>query len=134
MTAARTVTGALISFALVGLGVGACGGQPAVCDDVQSLQTSWQDIKRAKPGEGGLSTITTELDTMQTTVKQLGADASSQYSSQVKAVRASTATLGSSVESATSNPTSASIAQVANDVRAVGQAIEDLGTALSNTC
>jgi hypothetical protein len=88
----------------------------------------------AEVGAGALDTITTELATIQSTLRELGTDASEQYAPEVDAVRSEVSDLRASVVAATADPTSASLAAVRDDVRALGTAVGNLGDAIAATC
>jgi len=121
---------------LVGLstGITACGGQSAVCDDIDSINASVQNLKDAKIGENGLSVLRTELPKIRSELTQLSADASAQYSSQIDAIEARARTLRSSIASASGAPSADAMAKVADDVRAFGSAVGDLSDAAAGSC
>lgn len=131
----RTRPAALVlSLLLVAPGLAACGGQPAVCGDVQALQTSVQKIKDTNLSQDGLSVVTTELGKIRTEVSQLAKDASAQYSSQVSDVKSSAAALQQSVSGAVASPSASTLGQVKTDLQGLGAAVKRLNDALGSTC
>lgn len=126
----------LSAVCLVGIGAGlsACSDQPAVCDDVDALKSSVENIKDAQLGENGLDTITTQLSLMKNSLKEIQGSASSMYPTEVAAVRSAADSLSTSVSAATSDPTASSIAAVADSVTRLASAVGDLGTAVKDTC
>jgi hypothetical protein len=125
-----------VAVCTLGLGTGlvACGGQPAVCDDLDALRTSVKDLQNVDIGNDALSTLTTDLQKIQADLKQLGQDASDQYSTQIDAVQKQASALGTSLQTATTDPSATSLTEVSTDVKAVGSAVSDLGNAMSGTC
>jgi len=120
----------------VGLGavlVG-CAGEPAVCADVDALQTSMEDLRAAEPGEGGLEVVTEELQDIGNELQQLKTDAASEYSTQIKAMEDTLAALRTSAASATSDPGATTLAQVRDDLRSFGSAVTGMGNAVEDTC
>lgn len=135
MIRTRRSAATLCCLLAVGAGVTACGQeQAAVCDEVDALRTSVDNLTKANVGENGLSVISTELENVRSELRQLGQDASAQYSEQISAVRARAADLRSSVATASTDPSADSLSAVADNARAVGAAVQDLGDAVAGTC
>ncbi len=134
MRSIRRTAAALSSLVVLGSGLGGCGGQPAVCEDVDALQESVDTLKNTDAGEDGLSKVKTELKEMQTELQQLADDASSQYSTQIDKLNADFSGLKSSVTAAVDAPSAETLSAVKVDVQSVGSAIDDLGTAVADTC
>ena len=133
MTMRRAAAPALCLLALAA-GLVACGGQPAVCDDVDALRTSVDHLKNIQIGDNALATLSTDLQDVQSQLKQLRQDASGQYSSQIDAVQKEVDALRSSVKTATTNPSSTSFTEVTSDVKSLGSALGGLDDAVSGTC
>lgn len=127
---------AVVGACLLGVGVGlaACSSQPAVCEDMDALRTSVGSLQDVTIGENALSELSTDLDQIESDLSRLNEDASEEYSSEVEAVRTRTAALRSSLQSASTDPTAPGWTEVANDVRALGSAVTDLGNAIGETC
>ena len=134
MTRTRRAAVTALSLVVLGAGLAACGGQPAVCDDMDSLNASVQKLKDANISDNGLSAVKTDLSNVESDLKQLKADASAQYSSQIDDVRTQAASLQSSIRAAAAAPSVDALAQVVDGVKAVGAAIGDLGDAVSSSC
>jgi hypothetical protein len=134
MTRTRRLAAATAVLLLGGSGLSACGGKPAVCDDVAALQQSMSKIKDAKVGQNALDTLTNESANIKAQLQKLGKDASAQYSSQVDKVKSTSKALSTSVRTASTNPTSATFTAVSDDAKALGAAVNDLADAVSGTC
>ena len=130
----RRVTAAAVCLLGVGSGLIACGGQPAVCDDMDALRASVNDLQNVEVGNNAVSTLTTALQKIQSDLKQLKQDGSDQYSAEIDALENQLTTLRSSLKTASTNPSAASFTEVTNGVKAVGTAVTDLGDAVSSTC
>jgi hypothetical protein len=134
MRTTRLAAAALACTIGLGAGLVGCAGEPAVCADVDALQTSAEDLRAAEPGEGGLEVVTEELQDIEDELQQLKTDAASEYSTQVKAVEDAFAALRTSAASATSDPSSTTLAQVRDDLRSFGSAVSSMGSAVEDTC
>lgn len=107
---------------------------PAVCQTLDDLGSSVEDLQDVEIGENALSAVRDELSDIQAELGQLSEDASGEYSGEIDAVRSAADSLESSVEAATASPSSASLAAVADDVRSLGSAFGNLSEALGDTC
>jgi hypothetical protein len=134
MTSTRRLAWATAVLLVTGSGLTGCGGQPAVCDDVDALQQSMSKIKAAKVGENALDTLKAEAANIKAQVQTLGTDAEAQYSPQVDKVKSTSKALSASVQAGASNPTSATLSAVRDEAKALGAAVSDLADAVSGTC
>ncbi len=134
MTLTRRTAASLFCLLVLSPGITACSGQNAVCDDLDSINASIQNIKTAKIGENGLSVVKTELSKIGSELKQLRADASAQYSSQINQVESRASALRSSIAAAAADPSSATLTGVSADVQAFRAAVGDLSDAVSGSC
>ena len=134
MTSPRRAAASLVCLVLLSPGISACSGQSAVCDDLDSINASIQNLKDAKLGENGLTVVRTELSKIGSDLKQLRADASAQYASQIDAVEARARALRPSITAAAADPSAESLAQVRAGLRAFGSAVGDLSDAVSGSC
>lgn len=147
MKTRRHVTRAVLCLALLAAALTACADQqtatkpahtgtptPAVCQHLDALRASMKKLQEVKIGENALAALSAELNTMQSELKQLPASASSQYSTEVKAVKTAAAALDSSIKAATTSPSPAAIAAVGDDVGALGAAMRTLSDAVGDTC
>ena len=105
-----------------------------MCDDVAALQASVQRLQDARVGENGLSTLAGELPQIRATLAQLRTDASAEYAPEVSAVRSRTDALTASIQAAVTAPSASSLGRVADDLKAMGAAVTDLGDAVSDSC
>lgn len=127
---------ALAAALLVGTAlVGCSDDKPAICDSVDNLNSSIEDVKNVDVTsssavsdlESGLATVKTDLNTVKT-------DAKSQYATQVDAVDSAFTTLTTSVDAAKANPSSATLAAVAAAVEPFTTAVKKLSDDVKSTC
>jgi hypothetical protein len=139
----RRLTGTLLTLALTGSMLTACGGDgndtgtgtSAVCDDVDALRTSMGALKTVDLRAGDkISDLTDALDQIKTDVGKLVDDASAKYQTEIDAVQSGADRLGTSVDAAVADPHAASLSTVADDVRGLGTAFKDLQKAVADTC
>jgi hypothetical protein len=126
----------VVAVGLVGLGsalVG-CGGEPAVCEDVDALRTSVQNLQDVQIGEGALSALSTDLQQIESDLDQLREDTSEEYSTEIDAVQAETDALRESLQAAGAEPSATSFSEVAGDVQALVSSMTDLDNAVDETC
>ena len=71
---------------------------------------------------------------MQTTLKQLSDHASAQYSAEIDAIKTASNSLDASIRSAKQSPSITTLATVGADVRALGDAVRSLTTAVGGIC
>lgn len=125
----------LLAVLAAGPGLTACSADdPAVCDDVDALSASMDNLRDAQIGENALSVVSTELSQMTTEVKQLADDASQEYADEIDAVRTQVSAVQSGVESATQQPTADALAQVSEGIKGVGTAVDGLVDSVQETC
>jgi hypothetical protein len=154
MTTTQRFTASFFCILVLGSGATACTSQdsstsssgitssasstasttPAVCADITALRASADKIKTITVGQGALATLSTELTAMQSTLKQLQADASAQYSAEIDAIKTAGNTLDASIRAAQQSPSATTLAAVATDARALGDAVRSLTTAVSGVC
>lgn len=134
MTRARRTTAALSCLLALATGLTACGDSPAVCDDVDALRASVDNLQSANLGENGLDAITTELQTMRSELDQLSEDAQDEYAEQISQVRSRATELREGVETTAEAPSAAGLADVRGDLGALGTAVQELGSAVADSC
>jgi hypothetical protein len=115
----------------------ACGGndKPAVCGSVDDLKSSISGLTdlNLKSGsaltdlQGQLTTIKSDFDTVK-------ADATSQFSAQIKAVDTSYTALQTTAGAAVANTTVATLAAAATDLSTFASAVQTLITDVQETC
>lgn len=136
MTSARpspALAPVLLLVLLLG-GVTGCSSQPAVCDDVDALRQSVDDLRNTSVTDDGLDAVTSRLQDLRAALRQLSDDASNEYAPEIAGVRSSASSLGSALEQAASSPSAESLSRIRTDVEALTTAVEDLGTAVADTC
>lgn len=134
MTRARRTTAALSCLLALAAGLTACGDSPAVCDDVDALRASVDNLQSANLGENGLDAITTELQTMRSELDQLSEDAQDEYAEQISQVRSRATELREGVQTTAEAPSAAGLADVRGDLSALGTAVQELGSAVADSC
>jgi hypothetical protein len=128
------VTAMLVTTTFLGACGGGGGDQPAVCDSLQAVEVSVDNISKTNVSENGLSQLRTDLKTLKENLDQLLDDARAQFQPQVDAVRAAVDELSSSVDAATADRNATTFESVRTAVRGLGDALKDLATAVSETC
>ena len=88
----------------------ACGGdQPAICDDVDTLQSSVDNLKDVQISENGLNALSADLSQIQRDVQQLTADAKAEFGDEASKVKSTVTSLETSVASAKANPSASTL-------------------------
>jgi len=108
--------------------------QPAVCDSLDAVRTSAEHVNDANVSENGLSQVRTSLDQLKLDLQQLGTDAKTQFEAQVTAAKAAADQLSASVSAAKADPTTTTLAVVRDAMTGLGTAVNNLGTAMADTC
>jgi hypothetical protein len=121
----------LVVLALAGCG---SGDQPAVCDSLDAVRASADDVKDANVSENGMSQVRASLTALQQNLQQLGTEARTQFESQIAAVRAAADQLSTSVSAAKADPTTATLDVVRDAMTSLGAAVDSLGDAMADTC
>lgn len=115
-------------------GLASCSDDPEVCDDVDALAASLDNLRELQIGENALSSAQSELSGMKTEVAQLRDDAGEEYATEIDAVTSEVEALATGVQSAMETPTPAALQAVADGLRAVGTAVDDLVDTVQGTC
>jgi hypothetical protein len=124
-----TVTAAIV---LAGAG---CGSQPAVCDDVESLQASLDRLSEVRLGEGAAAGVSTELSNIRQDLGQLAQDAAEEYAPEIDAVQSAATRLVESARAAASAPSKGdSLAGLSDQVQALRGAVGRLADSVSGSC
>ena len=119
---------------LLGFGLAACSSTPAVCTDVDSVQATVHQLKNLELGKNTLGDLQKQLDKLGKQLKKLAADASSQYSAQITAVRSSLQRLQADVSAAVANPSATSVSKLGADAKALESSVNKLSKAVSSSC
>lgn len=117
------------------VGASACSDdEPAVCADAETLRADLDDLGSIEIQPGSLADFSAALDEAADDVDQLVEDASSEFETEIDAVQSATKALTDSVETATQDPSAASVTQVSADFGVFTTAVEDLRTAVADSC
>jgi hypothetical protein len=144
MTTLSRVFSSLVCLLALGSGVAACGGDeapteagspaPEICQDVDALRESVQDLQNIEIGEGALSELGTQLDTIRGDVGQIRRNAGDENATEVEAVSTAADSLESSLDAAVATPSATTLTAVGDSVSALASAVRNLGDALEDTC
>jgi hypothetical protein len=113
-----------------------CGGtsKPAYCSNVSDLQQSVDDLKGVKLESGALSTLQTDLKTVQSNTDAVVSSAKQDFPSQTSALKSSVSSLSTAVKQLPASPTVAQLASLAPMVSSVVTAANGLQSATSSAC
>jgi len=107
---------------------------PALCGSVEDLQSSLAAIPEVPVTVEGLGILQEALRQVAGEVTQVVDDARSQFSAQADALTAGLSAVQTSVESAVSAPSAASLDAVGTSVRALADTTEALASDVSSSC
>ncbi|CCH87742.1 conserved exported protein of unknown function [Modestobacter italicus] len=107
---------------------------PAVCGSVEDLQASLAAFPEVPVTVEGLGTLREALGQVASEVTQVVDDARSQFETQADALTASLSAVQTSVESAVSAPSAASLDAVGTSVRALADTTAGLASDVSSSC
>jgi len=110
------------------------GARPELCEDVEALRASVADLTSVPVGRDAVPALQSELADISADLKAMRASASEEYAAEVDALSTQVAALRTSLEEATGDPSAATLAQVTQNVGAVGGAMRDLSAAVGDTC
>ncbi len=109
--------------------------QPAVCTSVDSLKSSVDDLKNVDvTSSGAVGDLQTALSSVESNLADVKSDAKSQFSTQIDAVDTAVASLKTSIDSETSDPSAANVAAVAAAAPPVTTALQTLISDVQSTC
>jgi hypothetical protein len=124
-----TVTAAIV---LSGAG---CGSQPAMCEDVESLQAALGRLSEVRLGEGAATAVSTELRNIRQDLGQLAQEAAEEYAPEIDAVQSAATRLVEGVRAAASAPSKAdSLAELSDQAQALRGAVGRLADSVSGSC
>jgi len=128
----------LLAAGLIALSltVAGCGGKdkPAVCGDVDALQSSVSALTDIKVDQGALDELKTKLAQVQTDAQQLKTDASSEFSSEISAVDSAASASKTALDAAVASPSTTTIATLVATLPALKTALSNLQSAVEGTC
>jgi hypothetical protein len=133
---------ALACLLALGSGLVACGGDettdgtttPEICQDVDALQESLQELQNIEIGQDSLSELGTQMDTIRGDIGQIRRNAGDENATEVEAVSTAADSLESSIDAAVATPSATTLRAVGDNVRALASAVRNLGDALADTC
>jgi hypothetical protein len=113
-----------------------CGGssKPAYCSDVSALQSSVDDLKSVQLQSGALTTLQTDLQTVQTNANAVVSSAKQDFPSQTSALQSSVSSLSKTIKGLPSSPTPQQLLPLAPEIKSVVTAAQDLSSATSSAC
>jgi len=125
----------LLAIVVGASGLVACGGdKPAVCDDVDALQSSVDNLKDVQVSENGVNALTSQLTQIKQDLAQLGTSAEAEFGDDVSKVETAFTSLQSSVAAAKSERTAASVSAVGTAIEGVTSSLSAMQDAVSGTC
>ena len=129
-----------ITFALAGacaaLVAAGCGGsdKPAYCSNVSDLQQSVDDLKGVKLESGALSTLQTDVKTVQSDADAVVSSAKQDFPNETSALKSSVSTLSTAVKQLPSSPTAQQLAALVPDITNTVTAAKNLSSATKSAC
>jgi hypothetical protein len=131
----RRRSGNLATAALIALFACGCGDDPpAVCDSLDAVRASVDDLRHANISENGLSQVRSDLQRLKQDIDGLTDAGRAQFEPQISAVRAAAEQLSTSVTAASAEPTAVTLAAVGGGVTGLADAVRGLTAAMSETC
>ena len=135
MNHAARPSSALLALILAAGGLAACSSdQPAVCDDVDAVQSSVDNLKDAQVSENGLNAVKADLTQIQQDLKKLQTDAKAEFGGEASKVKTAVTSLEGSVNAAKSDPTASTLSAVGTAIKGVESSLTSLQNAVSDTC
>jgi len=126
-----------VTTLLLTVSLAACGGEdePAICNSSSDLRTSVKDVKKIEIGSGtALADLKSAVKEIQSNLAAVKADAESEYSDQVNAIESGYAVLKTSIQTAASSTSAATLATVGTAVSAFATDVEALINDVQKTC
>lgn len=115
--------------------VGCSDDKPAVCDSVDTLKSSIEDVKNIDvTSSSAVSDLESRLNTIKSDLDAVKTDAKSEYASQVDAVESAFTTLTTSVDAAKADPSATTLAAVGAAVSPFTTAVQTLSDDVQSTC
>jgi len=114
----------------------ACGeDEPAVCGSVKSLDASVKKVKAIDvTSSGAISDLRSSLTAVGGDLKDVKADAESEFAEELNAVEASFASLRTSLKAAKADTSAATLGAAREALSAFGTAVQSLITDIKATC
>jgi hypothetical protein len=135
MTPGGCLVSTILAVVVTASGLTACGSdQPPICDDVETLQSSVDNLKDVQVSENGLNALSAELSQVQQDVRQLVTNAKAEFGDEASTVESAVQSLQSSVDSAKSEPNATTLSAVGTAVQGVDGSLSAMQDAVSGTC
>ncbi|HEY6797099.1 MAG TPA: hypothetical protein VI248_20695 [Kineosporiaceae bacterium] len=129
----RQTASALVVLAMSA--TAACSqNKPAVCTQVDAVQSSTKQLQRTSLSENGIGSLSTALADVRNQLKRLQEEASTQFQPQIAAVRTATDQVQQRVSEAKAAPSAQAFGQVGVALGGLQTAVQDLTQAFKNTC
>lgn len=102
-----------------------CGSsKPAYCTQVSNLKSSVQTLEHVEVSPSNLSTITTDVQKVGTSTKELESAVKSEFAPQINSLKSAVSALEGTVKTLASAPTSSNISHAASVVPAQVEALK----------
>jgi len=134
MTITVRIATTAVAVLMTGAMAACSSDKPAVCDDVDTLQSSIDNLQDVQVSENGLNAMSSTLTQIKQDLQQLGADTKAEFGDEADAVRASVTALEESVDGAKADPSSTTLSAVGTAVTGVEGSLTALIEAVSGTC
>jgi hypothetical protein len=121
---------------VIAMFVRGCGDsdRPAVCDNLDAVRASVDDLRHANISENGLSQVRSDLQRLRQEIDRFAEAVRAQLEPPISAVRAAAEQLSSSVTAAKADPTAGTLVAVGGHVADLGDAVRGLAAAMSEAC
>jgi hypothetical protein len=120
---------------LMSVFVAACGGDEPVCNSVNDLKSSIQDLGDIDiTSSGALAELQSGLTAIKSDFDQVRTDAKSEFASGIEAVDAAYSAVKTAVAAATADPTAATIQAAGSALSNFGTEVEALVNDIQSTC
>ena len=107
---------------------------PAICSSVDSLKASVADVTTVDLDQEALPQLQDNLTRVQSDLGKVKDDAKDEYATEIDAVEEASASVGSSVDAATTSPSAQTITDVGTAVKSLGASLRALVDAVESTC
>lgn len=108
--------------------------RPALCDSLDALRASVQQLGNVNVTAAGLSGFQDAWQAVKTDLQQVATDAQAQYAPQVDKVKADTDAVGSAADAARADPTTTSLSAVRDAVHTLADDVGHLVDEVSPEC
>jgi outer membrane murein-binding lipoprotein Lpp len=113
---------------------GCADEQPVMCDSLDAVQHTVENLRNANVSENGMAAFTAGLDQLRADVDQLLAGAEDEFKNQIDAVQSAVGQLESSVRGVREDPSAATLTIVREAYSDLRSAVEALVGSMRNAC